>query len=228
MKKQFAAQFAAVSVSLSVCLASSAFAAVTYNANLVTNGDAETGDLTGWVSAGVEVVPSSYDPDGIIDNYSFTGALGNAASQTLSQSIDISTEAVLIDVGGVAFSLGAALQNRALGGALDTVTLTLGFQDGGGSSLGQTSYSDSTHPSGVFDFDFVSDAGVLPVGARTVLLVLDFDRNTGYSSDGFADNISFALQQVGASAVPVPAAALLFGSALGGFAAVRRRKKHNI
>lgn len=197
-----------------LALAASAHAAtVTYNTNLVVNGDAETGDTTGWQSNGVGIIAA--DPNGTIDEFSFWAGTGNAASETLRQTVDLSMAASGIDAGMIGFDFSAALQNRFLSGVLDRVVLTLSFLDNSSAILGSSfSFEDSSNPTGVYDFDFVSMIGVIPAGTRAVLVELDFSRSGFSSTDAFADDIFFALTN-NSDAVPLPGAALFLLTGLG-------------
>ncbi|MDJ0518684.1 MAG: hypothetical protein QNJ74_21300 [Trichodesmium sp. MO_231.B1] len=83
--------------------------AATLGVELVQNGNAETGDTTGWLSTGINTVPTSAPfllPSPVdIGLFSFTGGTGPADSQALLQSIDVSSLALQIDEGDIVLLL---------------------------------------------------------------------------------------------------------------------------
>jgi len=66
---------------------------------LVTNGGAETGDTTGWLSTGIEAGSPGGFARGFGD-FTFTGGRG-PTTQTLFQAIDVSNLSAQIDSGTI-------------------------------------------------------------------------------------------------------------------------------
>lgn len=184
-----------------VLLASSASASpCNGNANLIENGDAETGSMAGWLSTGAEVVSSGVagtvgvPPDQAIGKWSFTGGLG-ATTESMSQTIDLSPWAAEIDSGELSASFCILVQSRAIPGAVDQVSGLLLYRDGAGATLDSLAFQDPQIVVNAPDWDLVSDARILPPGTRDALLTLTFTRAVGVSTDAFADNATLSVVQ---------------------------------
>ena len=186
----------------SLAVAAASVQAAPLNAELIINGDAETGDATGWTSTGIEAVSSAVSgtlglPPGVgIGDWSFTGALGDINSQALAQTVDLSVLAGPIDQASLNYSFGALVQSRREGTAVDTGRITMSFVDGSGFLLLQRQFEDSQVISGLHDWTVVQDSGLVPVGARRVELLLDSWRSAGASTDAFFDNLSLQVSAV--------------------------------
>jgi len=91
-------------ISIALATMSLSIQATTLNTELLVNGNAETGDTTGWNANGIETVSTSVPgqlavPVGSsIGNWSFQGGLGSATSQTLSQSVHLDDLSALIAI----------------------------------------------------------------------------------------------------------------------------------
>ena len=194
--------------------------AATLNTELVINGGAETGDTTGWLSAGIDAVMATGFAAGF-GSFVFTGG-GGVASQTLTQTIDLSGNAAQIDTNSIEAIFSIQLQSRSVGSALDQASVDVSFLDGGGSVLDSYSFTDIINTA-LFDWNEYSDARTIANGARSIKIVLTSDRINGSSSDGFIDEVSLQINAI--NSVPVPAAVWLFGSGLLGLIGVARRKK---
>lgn len=169
-------------------------------ANLVINGDLETGDFTGWTTTnGMEIYADpgaaqrgtdGLQPGSSVGDFSFTGGTGPAIS-TAFQTVPLPVFATAIDSGTQAFTVGVALQSRLLGAA-DTASAIFRFQDAAGNLLGsELSFVDP--PTGAFDWTEFSQSGIIPVGARQLEIEVDSRRSAFLSSDAYIDNISFQL-----------------------------------
>lgn len=187
------------------------------NTELVINGNAETGNTTGWVSTGISaVVPDSFASG--FGNYSFTGGTGPASGQTLKQVIDVSDCSDLIDSGKIISSFTIYLQTRAIPGTVDKAEATLSFLDGTGAILASRFFYDDINPF-AYDWNLFTDARIVPTGTRSLQVLLNATRSGFSSSDGFFDEVSLEL-----SLVPEPTTALIFaGAGLFGLLANRRR-----
>lgn len=196
--------------------------AATLGSELVTNGDAERGDTSGWGSAGIDVVPSSGAfteglPSGVsIGLFSFTGGRGTASGQSLTQLIGVSDLAAQIDQGSVGSLFSVLLQSRrlTLSEPVDSAQATLTFLDMNNEVLSSQTFLDTdfSGPSDLAyaDWELFASNGAVPVGTRSISIGLLATRSAGFSSDGFFDNVSLSL-------VPIPEpstyALLLLGSA---------------
>lgn len=186
----------------------------------MVNGGAETGDTTGWHSStGIIATMGDAWSQGF-GNYSFTGEFGPAV-QSLTQTIDLSGNAAQIDSGLLNFDFSVQLQGRTLGSAVDRAYAELFFRDTNGTTLTSYLFEDTNTPSNVFDWDLYSATDLVAMGTRSVDIVITSTRNSGSSSDGFIDNVSFSV-----SPVPEPAtyALMLGGLGLVGLFAARRNK----
>ncbi len=192
-------------------LAAAAGNAAPLNTELVINGGAESGDMTGWLGAGgIEVVPATGPAAGFGD-FVFTGSLG-PDTQTAIQSIDLGGNAAAIDAGLATSIFSIYLQGRTDGGFTDTAEVIVTYRDGANGQLGAIAFTDTN--TAVIDWDFFSDTRAVPVGTRSIDIFLRTTRSIGLSSDGFFDEVSLQL-----TAVPLPAGLWL---ALSGLVAVAR------
>jgi len=224
----------AVAYALLSCLPLSA--AITLNANLLTNPDAEDGAgannfnstvaIPGWTTTGgftaVQYAIGSTtdlnsDRSDEIDgdlNY-FAGGPG-AGSSTATQSINISDISALVDSGGItarlsAFIGGFASQN-------DRMEIFANFLDAsesliGSFSIGPVTNIDRNNNSSLL---FRTDDALVPVGTRGIEIVMQATIAAGSYNDGYADNLNFQL-------IPEPSIPLLAALAFGGVI-IRRRK----
>ncbi len=106
-------------------------AATPYGTNIVTNGDAETADLTGWTASGTAAAyfttsTSSVTDDGannVFELYRYTGYFNQEA--TLSQTIDISDLSTTISSGLVYATASGQLFNWWNGGSASITVIEL-------------------------------------------------------------------------------------------------------
>lgn len=200
--------------------------ATAYGTNLIVNGAAEaeapsaTGFevvpvITGWTRtgnltivpwSGVGDFPDNADPGPAIRGAGFfAGGPSNASSQML-QSIDVSDLAGAIDAGGVNYSLVGYLGGFATQG--DNATLHLTFRDAvaaavGSTAIGPVTATDRGSSTGLLRR---SQAGVVPVGTRSLELRLACARLVGSYNDGYADSLTLVLTSstVGVGDVALP------------------------
>ena len=179
---------------------------------LIVNGGAETGDTTGWTSTGIEAVVADGGASGF-GNFVFSGGLGPAASQTLEQDVDVSVFTNQIDNGEIMSLFNIYLQARTAGGLFDSAEATLSFRDNLGIDIESMFFQDD------FDnqWDLFTDDRLVPIGTRTIRVLLDTSRTGGLSSDGFFDEVSLIL-------VPEPSSStLVIASVLCALSVYRRR-----
>lgn len=196
--------------------------AATLGTNLIVNGDAETGDTSGWVNTqGIDAITGAGEVAS--GTYAFTAGTGASQAQ-MTQTIDLSGLAGLIGTGGVTYTLGGQFQNRVLGGASDIVRFSVSFFGAGSSFItGSPQLTDPSSASGVYDYNGDSVTGAVPVSTLSAIVTLSFSRNAGASTDAYADDLSLVLNA--APAVPVPAGLPLLVGGLGALAWLRRRAR---
>lgn len=201
--------------------------AATLGSNAIIDGDAETGLLLGWTLNGVGLVTDAEAaPTPTFGNFSFSGITGDRSDRA-QQIIDLTAHAALIDAGNLQWTLGAQLQSRNLGTESDTVSLVLEFLASDSQFLRNVSLTDPSASDGQFDWNAVSDTGIVPFGTRLVSVNLEFLRSgSGLSTDSFADDVSLVFQDVSQSVpvVPLPASVPLLIVALLSFAAIKRKQ----
>lgn len=170
------------------------------DSNLVINGDAETGDLTGWATDGAETTTSVV----FSGDYSFTGATGSSP-ETMSQVLDLSTFSSIIDSANANFSFSAQLQNRSF----DFVEMELSFFDLSNTLVGPIlSINDPTNSP--FVWDFLGEInGAVDVGVRSASISFIFTRNSGFSSDAYVDEIDFRISSSAIISASTPNLVLL-------------------
>jgi hypothetical protein len=188
-----------------VALAFALGASSTYAANLVSNGDFDN-DLTGWV---VETVGTGVTWQ---NGEARIGQPGTPGVATLSQTLSS---------GATSFSvqfdyLWQASLNSSNNG--DTFTAFFSYESGGSTFI-DSFYSQtaaSGFPAGTQTFSNIVTLSNIPGSGVTI----------GFTLEEFATGIGTRvhLDDVVVSAVPLPAAAWLFGSALLGFVGISRRK----
>ena len=201
----------------SILLMSGQVNAALLNTELVINGGAETGDITGWTSTGIEAVPATSFAVGF-GSFVFTGGLGTT-TQTLLQTIDVGGNSSQIDSGEIEAIFGVNLQSRSNSDFLDDARVDVSFIDGFGGALDSFFFVDTINTAS-FDWNFFSDTRLLSTGTRSIEILLTSNRSGGSSSDGFIDDVSFQL-----NSVPIPAAVWLFGTALIGLVGFSKRRK---
>ena len=167
------------------------------NRELVVNGGAETGDTSGWVSTGIDAVPTTPSSEEFGD-FAFTGGTGTAV-QTLFQSIDVSSSASQIDTGQIPSNFSIYLQSITNNVLTDLAGVDVSFINDSGVTLDSFSFIDNedilvvgaSNP--IKEWKLFSDVRAVPVGTRSIEILLTTDRSGGISSDGFIDQVSLQL-----------------------------------
>ena len=187
-------------------------APVVLGTNLIVNGDAEAGpgslsgaavaSIPNWSSSGNFTVvqyaagggfPTLTDPGPVSrGNNFFAGGTSNPSSSA-SQLIDLSTLANEIDAGQIAFQLAGFLGGFST--QRDNAVLMASFINGsnvqlGSAQLGPVSTADRASNTGLL---FRDTLGSVPIGTRSVNLLLQMTRLDGSYNDGYADNLSLVL-----------------------------------
>ncbi|MFE9429134.1 ricin-type beta-trefoil lectin domain protein [Kitasatospora sp. NPDC006697] len=180
------------------------------SANLIVNGDAESGPasgngnsavpIPGWtVTQGVPVVvaygtsgfPSAGSPGSPTRGAKFFAG-GNSGSSALHQSVDISASAGSVDAGTATYNLSGWLGGWQ--GDNDRAALVATFADAAGNRLGSAQIGPVTWTdrNSVTEFLQRSAVGTVPAGARSIALDLQMTQSWGYD-DGYADGLSLTL-----------------------------------
>lgn len=208
-------------------ISESALAATVYGSNLIINGNAESGPgsvggydlepIPSWTISGNFTVvqygapgfPSLTIPDPTQSGINFFAGGPNNASSSISQRIDISDIATSVDTGSVGFIHSGYFGGFSSQG--DNAALTANFISTNGTLLSSLSVGNvsNTERQNTTAMLFRSEQGYLPVGTRSIELLLTSNRFQGSYNDGYADNLSFAL-----TPIPIPGAVVLLGSGL--------------
>lgn len=227
-------------VPVTACLifAGTASAQVVLTGELLANGGAELGSITGWtiVSGSGNTVPSVdngvYDPglNPRTGTYHFVGDTypgGGGPQGFLRQTVNLATiggfDASLIDVGNVAAHVDFWEQSLYQGGAPDNARVQLRYVDSLGNTLGTAATPYLGNPSGS-GYVWVNHAGNyrLPIGTRGIEYTMSFFRgnNGGSYIDAFIDDNGMVLVTV---PVPEPAETAAMCAAGLALSAVARR-----
>lgn len=191
---------------------SEASAARTFAINLVVNGGGEDGpsstggtvpSIPGWeTSPGFTCV--RYNAPGFLTSASpgpadrgqnfFAGGPNNVSSFA-SQVIDVGLGAAVIDNGVVTYALSAWL--GGLQSQDDSMIVSLTFNDHEGESIATVTLPGPTSVQRMGQTGLLprSRNGAVPVGTRTITVVLVSQRSFAPYNDGYADNISLVLTQ---------------------------------
>jgi hypothetical protein len=192
--------------------ASMAFAG-TANAEFVTNGTFDT-DLAGWdQEVGTGTIPTSWVSPGAAN----VGQPGTPGTSTFSQKLSITSTSV-------AYSFDYQWQvNKPSLADVFTAIIEYDLQGGGTSSVELVNQPTSEPGLNFNQTYFVAEttalAGIDTAAADNARIIFTLvENNSPVGTRVQLDNVSV-------SAVPLPAAAWLFGSALVGLVAVARRRR---
>ncbi|HEX2987157.1 MAG TPA: hypothetical protein VHS06_03195 [Chloroflexota bacterium] len=199
-----------------------------FGSNLIVNGDAEagrgalfedeshevipppgwrtTGKLTAVVYVESDAFPTPDSPGPANRGANFLAGGPDCDASSASQTIDVASGAAAIDGGKTTFVL-----DGYLGGYWDqedSATLTATFRGAdakplGSATLGPATVADRKGETGLFHY---AKNGAVPVGTRSIEVVLNMVRANPYFNDGYADNLSLVLTQPPAQPTAQPAA----------------------
>ncbi len=212
-------------LAVACCIPASVGAQI-FGPNLIVNGNAEAGpgstdgstfpvpNAPGWTVVGNFIVnqyniaggfPLSTDPGSPTraSNY-FAGGNANASSSA-TQSINVTAGAATIDAGTATYNLSGWL--GGFSSQDDQALLTVTFRNAGAASIGSASIgpvtaADRANATGML---LRAAGGAVPVGTRTIDVVLQMTRLSGSYNDGYADDLSLVLSAPAAvSTLSVP------------------------
>ncbi|CAF3169737.1 unnamed protein product [Rotaria socialis] len=190
------------------------------NANMVTNGDGETGSCAinsevvsppGWNYNGnitqvyyndsilIYGAPAFYGPGAATTdrgNCLLYGQTTIIASMWQTINLTNYADSALIDTGTVKFNLSAWL--GGVSNQNDSATVFLSFTDQANQTIGSmTSIGPvlDTDRGGLTVLIFRQTSGLVPVGARSTSLLVTFTWGSGGYNNGYADNIGVYLYQ---------------------------------
>jgi hypothetical protein len=182
-------------------------------ANLIVNPDAETGAAgsgTGnrppsWTATGdfTQILystgngyPTQSSPGPTNRGNAFFGG-GNTATATATQTISIADLATQVDASTIGYDLSGWLGGYA--SQDDNMKVVATFLSGAGGSLGTKQIGPvlAADRGSVTGFVQRLGSGTLPVGTRSIRVVVTATRSGGTSDDGYADNLSLSLRSVG-------------------------------
>jgi hypothetical protein len=241
----------ALVVALACCIPVPVVAQV-FGPNLIVNGNAETGpgspdgttlpvpNAPGWALTGNFTVvqynapggfPLSTDPGPPTRGANYFAG-GNNASSSAAQTINVAAGAAAIDAGTATYSLSGWL--GGFSSQDDNATLTVTFRNAGATAIGSATIGPvtATDRGSATGMLLRNAAGAVPVGTRTIDVVLQLTRVSGTYNDGYADELSLVLAGPAvASSQAVPLLnewgliALIGLLALGTFVALRRQRR---
>ena len=197
--------------------------------NLIVNGDAEAGTAAtdyssamlppGWTRVGgtgsltaVEYAAAGSDPDQLNVGDSNVWGAGSdffaggpaGAPSAIMQLIDVSDRAAKIDA-----NVMRAQISGLFGGYLsedDSMTMTVRFLDANGSQLGNPVEVGGVEAGGRGNFTIIYPHSAyvgVPVGTRSIEVILSSNHVTGSYSNGYADNLQLTLSERVSSAVAI-------------------------
>jgi hypothetical protein len=169
------------------------------HANLLTNGNAETGDLTGWVdplahgfNIGYLAILPAHPP--VEGTYVFwagvTGPANGAWSNEIRQDVDVSGYASAIDGGTATGEFDGWGRSAEAGGSHDDATIIVEYRDAGQNLLG------AFNTGVILPFNtwvHVIDLRPIPIGTRSIRVRLTGVRSVGASTEAIFDALSLTV-----------------------------------
>ena len=213
-----------------------AISSVSGAASLLTNGDAEAADVSGWTEVAISGIPATSP---IIEaSTSFTHIGGTAtitpnegsyffnfaAEDTCSRIPDDRACGTTIGlqqtgttglVSGQLLELAGSVSTVTNQGVLDPGSVTLNLYNEGGVNVGSVTDAPLASANNSW-IDFLVSLTV-PSSAKTWEVILAGTAALGFQTNVYYDNVTL-------TAVPIPPAILLFGTAIAGLATLGRKR----
>ncbi len=180
------------------------------SANLILNGNAETGLCTttgldtmtipGWqitsggpdsVCYGAPGYPTTSEGPSDAGNAFFAG--GSKGNASMQQVVDVSSGASAINAGGVTYDLSGWLGGYS--SQTDAVGVVATFENAAGTSLGTASLGPVTPAQRNDQTELISQAatGTVPVNTTQVLVQVNWTYGAGNTTDGYLDDLSLTM-----------------------------------
>ena len=164
--------------------------------NVVINGNAESGNLSGWSDAlghGFSILPGGQSTPVQEGAFSFwagiTGASGALVNE-IYQDVDLSVLSGGIDIGIVTGAFAGYARSNSASGATDFARVIVEYRNGSDAVL--AAY-DTGNISTVNTWVQVVDTRIIPPGTRKARIRLHGTRSGGASTDAFFDSISLCV-----------------------------------
>ena len=164
--------------------------------NVVINGNAESGNLSGWSDAlghGFSVLPTGQATPVQEGAFSFwagiTGTSGPLVNE-IYQDIDLSILSDGIDIGIVSGAFSGYARSNSASGATDFARVIVEYRSGADAVL--ATY-DSGNIAIVNTWVQLGDTRIIPSGTRKARIRLHGTRTGGASTDAFFDSISLCV-----------------------------------
>jgi hypothetical protein len=167
--------------------------------NLLTNGDAEAGDLSAWtLSSGLVSAITANNNGGFgaaEGDYYFAGRgfgqglPGDCCTDSAFQQVDISSYGQDIDAGKVYLDLSAQMTTWS---ADDIPELRIELRDANDQPVAWNQSPERTSTS-IKSWETQSIEGFLPAGVRSVVVHIGGERKAGNDNDVYFDNVSLSL-----------------------------------
>jgi len=203
-----------------ICLMAAPAYAINWGAlpNLLGNPGAETGDLTSWSAIGPWYATASQSQStGTVyphsGSYFFSAAQNPSQGATLTQIVDVSSYAALIDSGNAFYNAGLWYQTEYS----DAIQAAVVLMDASSNSLD----ADISGEVGSSAWAFLGNIDNIPVGTRLIKIEINGLLRSGSYVNGFIDDTYL---KIGGDVIPEPATLLLFGGGLLGLLKVRRKR----
>ena len=190
------------------------------NKNLIVNGNAESGpagmdvktavsSIPGWTITGGKPTVLPYNLSGFVQltdptppdhGFQYFAAAFPSLPGTMTQPIDVSSAASLINAGSVKFTASAYL--GSIGGVSQGTKMDVAFQNGNGQTFSTTTVGPLSFPFAGADSNgmfFQQQIGLVPQGTVTISVTLTLQ--DGNYDTGIADSLSLVLSQFSTTAM---------------------------
>jgi len=165
-------------------------AAPAHATNLLFNGDAETGDISGWIDplAHGFTVSVSVVAEGTYAFHAGAGGLEGPYSHEIYQDVDVSSMAGDIDAGNAGFLLEGMAWTSEAGGVTDAASVVIEFRDSVGTLIPPASVNSPVQPDNTWVE--IRRVATPATGTRSIRVRLLGERSGGISTEAYFDALS--------------------------------------